>query len=347
MTNPQVTPPPDDEVRLSRRAVMTSVSVLALLLIVLGVVLVALLGAQPAAAAPVELEATSTTGANPFMPPAGADAPTVVPPPGADGNVSGGTPGLFGGSGDDETCDREQMSRFLQQNPDKAVAWGAAAGVDTDDIPAFLRDLTPMILRVDTYVTNHGFADGRLTSYPAVLQAGTAVLIDGYGTPRVKCYCGNPLTLPPPGEPQAFQGHPWPRFTPTAVTVIEPTSVPVHEFTTINITDNRVYVVVPAQWQWGRPECVENAPPSSRCGEPSTPLDATTPTGTTTSTTPTTTTTTTPTTTTTTTPTTTTPTTPTTTTPTTTTPTTTTTTPTTTRTPTTTTTTPTTTSVTP
>ena len=29
-----------------------------------------------------------------------------------------------------------------------------------------------------------------------MLQSGTAVLVDRYGTPRVKCNCGNPLTKP-------------------------------------------------------------------------------------------------------------------------------------------------------
>ncbi|MGH3907098.1 MAG: DUF6777 domain-containing protein, partial [Pseudonocardiaceae bacterium] len=42
----------------------------------------------------------------------------------------------------------------------------------------------------DTRVTNHGYRDGKATDRQAVLQAGTAVLVDEKGRPRVKCGCG-------------------------------------------------------------------------------------------------------------------------------------------------------------
>ena len=63
-------------------------------------------------------------------------------------------------------------------------------------VPAFLRGLTPVVLRADTRVTNHGFRDGSATSFQSVLQAGTAVLVDDHGAPRVRCACGNPLKAP-------------------------------------------------------------------------------------------------------------------------------------------------------
>lgn len=47
---------------------------------------------------------------------------------------------------------------------------------------------------MDTRVTNHGYRGGAATDYQAVLQTGTAVLVDGHGVPRVRCACGNPLT---------------------------------------------------------------------------------------------------------------------------------------------------------
>ena len=78
-----------------------------------------------------------------------------------------------------------------------------------------------MVLRSDTAVTNHGFSNGRATTIPAVLQAGTAVLVDEYGIPRVKCYCGNPLT-----EPQqkkvTYTGTPWTDFRPAGITYVDP-----------------------------------------------------------------------------------------------------------------------------
>jgi hypothetical protein len=66
-------------------------------------------------------------------------------------------------------------------------------GIDVDDIPAFINTLTDVILQVDTRVTNHGFRNGQANAINSVLQAGTAVLVDTFGIPRVRCFCGNPL----------------------------------------------------------------------------------------------------------------------------------------------------------
>ena len=63
-------------------------------------------------------------------------------------------------------------------------------------IGAYVDSLTPVVLTDDTLVTNHGYRDGHATTLPAVLQAGTAVMVDTLGVPRVKCNCGNPLTPP-------------------------------------------------------------------------------------------------------------------------------------------------------
>ncbi|PZT71125.1 hypothetical protein DN402_02310 [Streptomyces sp. SW4] len=50
------------------------------------------------------------------------------------------------------------------------------------------------MLRADTRVTGHGLRGGRPVGGQAVLQAGTAVLVDDRGVPRVRCAGGNPLT---------------------------------------------------------------------------------------------------------------------------------------------------------
>jgi hypothetical protein len=63
--------------------------------------------------------------------------------------------------------------------------------------------------------------NGRANAIPAILQAGTAVLVDKYGVPRVKCYCGNPLTEPRyPAEP-VYTGPRWPAFEPGGVVLID------------------------------------------------------------------------------------------------------------------------------
>jgi hypothetical protein len=84
------------------------------------------------------------------------------------------------------------------------------------------------------WVTNHGFANGVATPYQAVLQAGTAVLVDHYGTPRARCYCGNPL-LPAlhPAHPR-YTGSYWPGFNSTTIIVV---IIPPQPVTTLTLAD--------------------------------------------------------------------------------------------------------------
>jgi hypothetical protein len=114
--------------------------------------------------------------------------------------VAGDQPGLYGGTRDEQACDAAALTTFLQQNPDKAAAWAGVLGIAPSGIADYLTGLTPVVLRTDTRVTNHGFADGVATPRQAVLQAGTAVMVDHNGVPRVRCSCGNPLTEPAPLE---------------------------------------------------------------------------------------------------------------------------------------------------
>ncbi|HEY2195429.1 MAG TPA: DUF6777 domain-containing protein [Actinomycetospora sp.] len=208
--------------------------------------------AQDAAASDATLEPTNSATANAFMPAQGPDAAVGSPPTNSGGAVAGSTPGLFGGTLDNGSCDQDQMSQFLRIHQDKAAAWAEAEGVSTSDIPEYVHQLTPVVLRADTSVTNHGFRDGELTSYPAVLEAGTAVLVDGYGTPRVKCYCGNPLSAPPEHQSDHFVGQKWTRFEPVTVIVIQPAPVVVENLTVINIQTNTVVDVHVPPWHWGR-----------------------------------------------------------------------------------------------
>lgn len=61
------------------------------------------------------------------------------------------------------------------------------------DIDAYVAELTPAHLAADQRVTNHGYRNGSPTPRQSLLKAGTAVLVDAEGVPRVRCYCGNPL----------------------------------------------------------------------------------------------------------------------------------------------------------
>ena len=114
--------------------------------------------------------------------------------------TNGDTPGLYGGSQNKAVCNIQGLIDFLTNpaNKAKAGAWAKTLGVEVADIPTYLKGLTPVRLRFDTRVTNHGFKDGKATPHQSLLQAGTAVLIDDTGVPRVKCNCGNPLLEPEP-----------------------------------------------------------------------------------------------------------------------------------------------------
>lgn len=101
------------------------------------------------------------------------------------------------------------MIEFLEADPAKAKAWVDVQNADpllrwdqtlTDEtLGDYLRSLTPATLAADTLVTNHSYGNG-VDTHVSLLQAGTAVLVDAYGVPRAKCYCGNPLTPAPPLE---------------------------------------------------------------------------------------------------------------------------------------------------
>jgi hypothetical protein len=119
---------------------------------------------------------------------------------------------------------------FLEDpaNADKAAAWAGVLGIDVADIRSYVSRLTPVVLTHDTRVTNHGFDHGRATPRQSVFQAGTAVLVDDHGTPRVRCRCGNPLLEPLPATTTPrYLGTDWDGFAPAAIVVVAPSPEPV------------------------------------------------------------------------------------------------------------------------
>jgi len=164
-------------------------------------------------------------------------------------SASGGTPGLYGGTQDKGRCDPDQLVEFLTSHPAKAKAWLAAlngdptlrwsggSSVAMDDIEAYVGELTPVTLTVDTRVTNHGYRDGRATSIQAVLQSGTAVMVDAYGVPRVKCACGNPLTRARVVKGGVrYRGTKWPGWNPASVTVVVSSTTVVETYVLVNLS---------------------------------------------------------------------------------------------------------------
>lgn len=173
-----------------------------------------------------EAPATDTSFPPASVAPAGASPPTDTV-----SGVDGGDDGLYGGTRNVSSCDVERQIKALRADPAKNRAFASVAGVAPSGVPAHLRSLTPVQLRLDTRVTNHGYRDGAATTYQAVLQAGTAVLVDRHGVPRVRCACGNPLT-PPLAQRSGFKrtGESWPSYSPATTVVVKPSVTVVDEF---------------------------------------------------------------------------------------------------------------------
>ncbi|OKJ62745.1 hypothetical protein AMK29_21905 [Streptomyces sp. CB02261] len=186
----------------------------------------------------VFLQSAAAAGPDPFTQSTartgGASAsPASLPPPASSATtreMSGSTPGLYGGTRSVASCDVERQVRYLSAEPAKNTAFASVAGVAPNEVPAYLRSLTPLQLRADTRVTNHGFRDGAVTTYQAVLQTGTAVLVDNRGLPRVRCACGNPLTDPVPQKEPRTRGTPWQGFSTSRIVVVEPSVKVVNVF---------------------------------------------------------------------------------------------------------------------
>jgi hypothetical protein len=188
----------------------------------------------------VQTERADSPGAQPaFVPAANTDVAPQRPVHMIGHVVTGDTLGLYGGTGT-SACDVPMIQTFLATNPQPARAWAGALRISTGDIDRFLDSLTALTLRTDTAVTNHGYRDGVATPFPSVLQAGTAVLVDAEGLPRVRCYCGNPLQTPVPMENVRYEGPPWTGFEPESVTVIGRAHREVKEFVVLDHDSDQV-----------------------------------------------------------------------------------------------------------
>ncbi|MDW3217205.1 MAG: DUF6777 domain-containing protein [Acidimicrobiales bacterium] len=128
-------------------------------------------------------------------------------------------------------CHPEDLIAFLADSPAIAAAWADASGVEVERIAETIRSWEPTVLTVDTRVTNHAYRSGTARGFQATLEAGTAVLVDDAGVPRVRCACGNPLLPPQP------VGEETPEETPTQVPVTTTTTVPTPTVPTQRPTD--------------------------------------------------------------------------------------------------------------
>lgn len=164
--------------------------------------------------------------------------------------VSGSHAGLYGGVSQQNPCDAAALASTLAGHPERARAWATAAAVLAQQIPGYLNTLTPVSLTADTWVGAYRYTGQQAQLFQTVLQAGSAVLIDPAGVPRVHCASGDPLSPPPRASLADFvqDGHAWPGYNPRDVVAIAytaagssftdpPPTTPISEFTLINLAD--------------------------------------------------------------------------------------------------------------
>lgn len=136
--------------------------------------------------------------------------------------VSGRQSDLYGITGETSPCDVVTLANYLDADAAAAQAWGLALGLNPQQIPYYLNTLTSVVLMGDTWVTTHELANGAAHSAQVVLQAGTAVLVDPVGVPRVHCVSGAPLTPPANKNLTDYRlsGDKWDAFAPQTVLAV-------------------------------------------------------------------------------------------------------------------------------
>lgn len=163
-----------------------------------------------------------------------ASRPTGSSEPVRTVELSGDRPGLYG-TRRDSVCDTAMLTAALAADRRVAAVWARLMRIAPSDIGPTVAALIPVVLSHDTAVTNHIYRDGRGTALQDILEAGTAVLVDAHGVPRVKCACGNPL-LPPRtgGQHVEVVGDPWNGYDASRVVTVTPTP---QRVTAIDATD--------------------------------------------------------------------------------------------------------------
>ena len=191
-------------------------------------------GGHRAAAAPtIALAGADVPGPDAFTPSVAAGKPTslasaatTIPAPTGTGPVRFNAVGdrLYAGTRGAPSCNTTELVSYLESNAARGRGWASTVGIAPTDIRTFVGALTPVLLRVDTRVTEYRFTrTGQPRPRQTVLQAGTAVLLDRSALPRVRCVSGNPLGQPATvsGTPR-YDGAAWPGFRPNTTVVLTP-----------------------------------------------------------------------------------------------------------------------------
>lgn len=117
-----------------------------------------------------------------------------------------------------------------------ASAVAGALGLSGDDPSAFLGHLTPGLLGEDAAATEFRRAGDGLKPRDVVMQAGTPVLVDAYGMPRLRVLSGTPLApLPQDHEvPASPPGDAWDGYDADGVSAPRPLDAPLAALTMVD-----------------------------------------------------------------------------------------------------------------
>lgn len=93
----------------------------------------------------------------------------------------------------EDVCSLSEMIAGFEADPEAAEAFASVHGLDPGAVGAYLQTLRAGYLVDELIVINHQLRDAAAEPSASILGAGTAVLTDDSGVPRVRCECANPL----------------------------------------------------------------------------------------------------------------------------------------------------------
>jgi hypothetical protein len=139
--------------------------------------------------------------------------------------VDGDEPGLYGRVDRQAPCDLQGLIDLYAASPTLTEVVAAVLDVSAIQLSSFLRSYVAVATTRDTFVIDHHLVDGAAVRSPAVLEAGTTVLIDDRGLPRLRCASASPLTQPRADEVAGIGdadrvGEPWTGFDPGRIVVV-------------------------------------------------------------------------------------------------------------------------------
>lgn len=226
--------------RRGRRSVMAIAAVVAVVAVA-GAIIVTNNRPEPQQ---VVLAAAASTGTNAFfesvatpLSPTAPNIPefTTANSPGTIIGLSGDTPGLFASPVGSAACDIDQLLSLLATDPERANAFASALQIDPGNLDRYVSGLTAVFTRIDLRVTSYGYLGQAAQPFQAVLEAGTAVMVNDRGVPSVRCVSSSPLgaATAVSAEP-AYTEPAWGSFDPSGLITITAAPSPI---STIDVLD--------------------------------------------------------------------------------------------------------------